>query len=220
MNFKEFIHKNLNCPCCGNKLHLKLSTSRDYKLRYENDLIVFSTTMKSLSSNGSNIGIDLKVSPEDGSFYIDFYDRSLKLMNNYIPFSFMKSFKEFESNQKNWVFDRRCGMCYQYSYSSTPFKLDYKTGTLTEMYISSENICYYKKVDEENTRVFKIQYESKSEITTIKYKETKTKDLENMYPFTGMHLEYENKIICPYKLDVFNPSDVNIDKLETLLTFS
>jgi hypothetical protein len=220
MNLKEFVNNKATCPICGNKLHIKLSSTRTYKFRYMNDNLVFSTTMTAINKSSSTLHVDIIVSIEDNSFYIDFYDRGLKRLETYIPLSFMNSFKEFNANQKNLVLERKCGHCYQYGYVSTPFNLLYSKGQLSPLLIDTETICYYKKVDPENTRVFKISFYARAESSIISYKEVKSKDLDEMYPFTGLHMEFTNKITCPYKLDLFDATDSNIDKLETLLTFS
>lgn len=220
MNLKEFINNRTSCPICGNKLYIKMSSTRSYKVSYRNNLYVFSTTMKALNKTSSTLHVDIIMNDEDNSFYVDFYDRGLKKMESYIPISFMSSFKEFDINQKALSFERRCGNCYQYGYVSMPFNLEYNKGQIGPLAISTETICYYKKIDEENTRVFKITVNDFSESSVISYKETKSKDLENMYPFTGLHMEFTNKIMCPYKLDLFDATESNIDKIETLLTFS
>jgi len=220
MNLKEFIDNKIICPICGNKLYMKLSSTRSYKVRLLNNNFVFSTTMNAINKSSSTLHIDITMIAEDNSFCVDFYDRSLKKLENYIPISFMNSFKEFDKNQKKLALERRCGNCYQYGYLSTPFDLNYNNGKLNPLEIETETICYYKKVDDENTRVFKITFNAKSELSIISYKEVKTKDLDNMYPFTGLHMDFSNKIRCPYKLDLFNATEQNIEKMETLLTFS
>lgn len=220
MNLKEFVNNKINCPICGNKLGIKLSSTRTYKFRYMNDKLVFSTTMTAINKSSSTLHVDIIVSVEDNSFYVDFYDRGLKKLETYIPLSFMNSFKEFDVNQKKMYLERKCGSCYQYGYVSAPFNLVYNKGQLSPLIIDTETICYYKKVDDENTRVFKISVNVRAEHSVISYKEVKSKDLDEMYPFTGLHMEFINKIMCPYKLDLFDNTESNIDKLETLLTFS
>ncbi len=222
MSFKEFLNHKRFCPICSSKLDIKLSSTRGYKIRYEDNSYVFSTVMTSINKSG-NLHIDIVIDGDTDDFYVNFYDRSLKKMSEYIPISFINSFKEFDKNQKEYLFERKCPNCYQYGYSSHNFNLDFKSAKIN-LVIARENICYYKKEDDTFTRVFKVtSYKGKNDeepTSIIFYKDVNTNHLDKMFPYTGLHIEYDNKIHYDGELPLFSELEDNINKIETLLTFS
>jgi len=216
MNFVEFLNYKTHCPHCNYKLYTKISSTRDYKYRNQGEAIVFSTSMKSISSQGSSVDFDLVVSTVDSSFHLDFYDRSLLKLGNYVPNSFLRSFKEFNKNQKELTLLRRCGNCYSYRYTSSGFDLDFKSAKIDNLVIGLEEIFYYKPLDEEHTRTYKVSYYPLIESTDLSYEDF----TKNQFPRTGMQFVLQNKVSCSAKIELFDGAESNIDKIENLITFS
>lgn len=220
MQFSEFVKYKECCPICKNFLSISLLSTRKYKFKYQEDKYVFSTFMKSLGKNKSTLDIDFVFNLQNASFSVNFYDKANKLIALYTPMSFIDSFKEFISNQKRLIFERRCTMCYQYKYQSKGITIDFNKSELGPLVIDSESICHYRKIDEENTRVFKIEYYTLSNTSLLAVKDITTDNLSKMAPFSGLNLEFKNEISCPYRLEMFGTKEQDLEKLETLITFS
>jgi hypothetical protein len=219
MNFQEFLNYKNNCPSCGAQLGLNLSSTRDYKHKMQNTSYVFSTTIKSINHKQA-INIDLIMDPTDNSFYVEFYDRAHLLMNKFIPLSFINSFKNFNEHQKVLSFKRRCNICYKYKYYSEAFTLDFKTSKLECFFIRDEYSTTTHKIDNDNSRSYKIIYDYNVKTTDVFYNDIKNNDYRNLTPFEDyIQINYCNKITVPYRLEVFDGVN-NFDKLETLITFS
>ena len=220
MQFSEFIEHNKFCPICHKAVGLKLISSREYKVKIHNDSYVFSTTLKALGKNQSNLNVDLYLN-QDNTFHVDFFTKSTPYASGIIPASYMYRFKEFINNQKILSLNRGCFNCYQYRYTSSPITLNFQSGKINSLNLEEEAICHYKKIDDRNTRVFKIEYSYSRDMSLLTLKDILTDNLEKMFPYSGIHLEYKDKIRCPFKVDAFiNTDKCNLDKLETLITFS
>lgn len=220
MNFGEFIRYKECCPICNKKMGINLVSTRTYRFRYSEENYVFSTTMKSLGKNPSSYEVDFILNLSDDKFRVEFYDKAKKLVTTYIPMSFIDGFKEFVSNQKRLIFERKCVNCYQYKYQSSHLKLNFSKGVLSAIDVSLETICHYRKIDDENTRVFKIEYSGFNNSSLLSVKDVNTDNLIKMTPFSGLHIDYNNEINCPYRIEVFEFKDQDLEKLETLFTFS
>lgn len=143
MNLQEFIDHRTHCPICDTALITQFISPRKQKIKLENDRFVVQFVMKAMSTNQPDYEVGYSFNPRDNTFFIEFYSEWDH--KNHVPMHMLEKFREFHNNltsEGSCKFYRRCTFCNRYSKASTPFKPQFKTGTLDTGMFDGLQIAY------------------------------------------------------------------------------
>jgi len=91
------------------------------------------------------------------SFLIDFYDKNNVRLEKETPNFLMDKFRKFDNNLGHYSFYRRCTTCQRYYYTSTDFKFDFRTATLSaELDVATEYFGFIQLLKIESDRPYRI----------------------------------------------------------------
>jgi hypothetical protein len=156
VNLQEWIQYRRTCPLCQGTLSTYLHSTKKQGIRIEDGRLVITFPMHELNKQAKYI-VGYSFDLYKNSFLIDFYDKNNTRLEKETPNFLMDKFRKFDTNLGHYSFYRCCTTCRRYHYTSTDFKFNFKTATLSaELDVSTEYFGFVQLLKNSNEKPYRI----------------------------------------------------------------
>lgn len=123
-----------------------------------------------LAMSSSSYKAGFNFNTEYNTFYVDFYNKDYKIVNN-IPLSIMYKFKTLINNIPYYNFYKQCLYCKMYDCTTNSFNLDLKSTSIPDLKIKHEffGACHPLS---DGYRLYKLENNYIDNYSHITYKKT------------------------------------------------
>jgi len=215
---KEFINYRPQCPLCSKNLSLAFKGKTRKLIRYEDNRVLIKKDMYTLNKHRLYSFI-YSINMNDNTFYVDFSNARGEVLSNIVPVSYIQGFNKYNKSNTG-VFYRFCTNCCCYSYNTNYFAIDMKNSKLGNFYVSEEYISTYKKIGEDNYRVYRITNQYDKNTSVVDWFNTNSTELNLKLRMEWDYMYYTNDNMLKVSLQKIDNIDNLINRLEKLIIFS
>jgi len=206
VNLKNFLNYKEKCPICKSNLTIVFHSQRKQILYQEDGIFKVFFPLSHLSFK-TKYKACYCINEEDNSIYIDFYNNK-KILTE-IPVEYLKSFRLFDKNLKDYQVYKCCKSCVGYSYISNHFLIDYINSSIGDLEINNE-IFTFSHFTENNSYFYKIFNYPIKNLSYVFYGKCKNSS-EELY-------QYSDTLQIP--LLNFSSKEKIIERINKLIIFS
>lgn len=212
MNLKEFINYRFTCPICDFPLSISFHSKKWQSIKYEEDRLVVMVKMNALKRKQKDYKITYSFGLNDNSWFINFFSKEEKPIDQETPNFLRDRFKELNKNLSLYRFYKHCQNCNRYTYSTNYFDLNFKTANLGELEIIYEYFGLFRpNPNGDGYRIYELINKPHLNETVISY------GLANHADFPPNVMHFQNLTIPLIK---FSSKDETLERIQKLIVFS
>lgn len=215
---KDFINYRSTCPLCSKNLSLAFKGKTRKFVRYENDRVLIKKDMYAINKKKTYSFI-YSIDMNDNTFYIDFSNAKGEILSDSIPISYIQGFNLYNKSNTG-VFYRFCSNCCSYNYNTNYFNVDMKRSKLEKFHLANEYISTYKKIGENNYRVYRINNQYENDTSIIDWFHTDDDGLSSRSGMEWDHMCYTNINTLNVNIQKIDDIDNLVNRLDKLIVFS
>lgn len=211
MRLKEFFEYKNYCPLCKNKLSCSFYSKKRKLSSVDDNWYQTTIDMTAIKKSQKTYKAMLFLNKNNNSFFVDFCEKDMSLLDKSIPLSILNRFKSYNKNIQSCQIYKFCQNCDNYNYISNTFNIDFKKQTIGDLSIDFESFYLILPV-EDGYKHFKLTNKFKENKSELFYSKFNT-ELIPRWDLTFRTPQIKTSLIK------FSNEDM-IDKLNKIILFS